>query len=69
LHFLGGCSRLPGIHYLEFELLGEQQPREDQYDDTCKQCWGTRGKAPPLLAGGGLDDAEVSPDTSEAEED
>jgi len=68
LHFLGGCSRHPGIHYLEYEFLGETQPKEDEYDDTCKQCWGKRGKAPPLQADA-LDEEEVSPDTSEAEDE
>ena len=67
LHYLGGCSRLPGIHYLNYEFLGEAQPLEDQYDDICRQCWGPRGKAPPLLADE-AEEVEVSPDTSEAED-
>ena len=68
LHYLGGCARLPGIHYLNYEFLGEEQPKEDKYDDTCGQCGGSRGKAPPLL-GDSLGVDEVSPDTSEAEDE
>ena len=54
---------------MNYELLGEAQPREYEYDDVCGQCWGTRGKAPPLSGGEGPGDNEVSPDTSEAEDE
>jgi len=43
LHRLGGCTRHPGVHYLRFELLGEERPRPDDYDDHCKQCWRSGG--------------------------
>jgi len=39
LHRFGGCPRLPGVHYLRFELLGLGRPAPDAYDDFCKQCW------------------------------
>jgi len=39
LHRLGGCSRHPGVHYLQFELLGAGKPRPEDYDDYCRQCW------------------------------
>jgi len=69
LHYLGGCSRVPGVHYLRFELLGEAQPPEDAYDDYCGQCWGTHGRAPPLAAAEEEEPGAGSPDTSEAEEE
>jgi len=45
LHRLGGCARVPGIHYLEFDFLGVERPDVDRYDDFCRQCW--RGAADP----------------------
>ena len=39
LHRIGGCTRHPGVHYLEFELLGRARPTYDMYDDHCRQCW------------------------------
>jgi len=44
LHRLGGCARHPGVHYLNFELLGLDRPDVSQYDDFCRQCW--RGSDP-----------------------
>ena len=43
LHRIGGCSRMPGIHYLRFELLGLDKPRVDMYDDFCRWCWPALG--------------------------
>jgi len=43
LHRLGGCSRHPGIHYLQYELLGAGKPRPEDYDDYCRQCWKAGG--------------------------
>jgi hypothetical protein len=43
LHRFGGCSRMPGVHYLRFELLGLGRPRVDQYDDFCRGCWPEAG--------------------------
>ena len=67
LHYLGGCSRVPGVHYLSFDLLGEAAPTPDLYDDTCRQCWGPKGKGPSLEVPSALP-GELSPETSEAEE-
>ena len=43
LHRLGGCARLPGVHYLRFELLGDARPGPEAYDDFCRQCWKSGG--------------------------
>jgi len=43
LHRIGGCARMPGIHYLRFELLGDARPGPEAYDDHCRQCWKTGG--------------------------
>jgi len=68
LHYLGGCSRLPGVHYLRFELLGIERPPPDGYDDVCQQCWGPKGRAPALDEVVEDSPGELSPETSEAEE-
>ena len=39
LHRFGGCPRHPGVHYLRYELLGTDKPKQEDYDDYCKQCW------------------------------
>jgi len=44
LHRLGGCARHPGVHYLNFDLLGLDRPDVSAYDDFCRQCW--RGTDP-----------------------
>ena len=36
---LGLCHRLPGLDYLHWEALGVNEPKSDQYDLFCKQCW------------------------------
>jgi len=41
LHRIGGCTRMPGVHYLNFELLGDEKPGVEAYDDFCRQCWKT----------------------------
>ena len=44
LHRLGGCARHPGVHYLNYELLGLDRPDVGMYADFCRQCW--RGSDP-----------------------
>ncbi len=39
LHFLGACCRIPGIHYMDYELYGSTKPGEYDYHDHCRQCW------------------------------
>ena len=43
LHRLGGCARHPGVHYLRYELLGDERPKPEEYDDFCRQCWKSGG--------------------------
>jgi len=43
LHRIGGCARHPGVHYLRYELLGDEKPKPEEYDDFCRQCWRTGG--------------------------
>ena len=52
LHRLGGCGRHPVVHYLQFELLGEERPGPEYYDDHCLQCWKTFGPADEESSGG-----------------
>ena len=50
LHFLGGCHRVPGIDYLDYEQMGEHVPDPDTYDAYCGQCW-AGGEGPPRAPG------------------
>jgi len=60
LHRLGGCARLPGVHDLRFELLGDAKPSPEMYDDHCRQCW---------RAGGPEEETDDDESETEAEED
>ena len=55
MHRLGGCRRLPGTHYLNFECLGVVRPLPEFYDDVCRQCW-------PVGAPGSSGDDETATD-------
>jgi len=59
LHRIGGCARHPGVHYLRYELLGEERPRPEDYDDFCRQCW---------RAGGPEEESDEEDSESEPEE-
>ncbi len=45
LHYLGACCRVPGVHYVQYELYGRETPKEGDYDDHCRQCWPPRAAA------------------------
>ena len=69
LHYLGACYRVPGLHYLQFEILGPDLPDVAAYHDFCHQCWGAGS---PGLAGlgaapQGTAAAVSSPDTTDVE--
>ena len=38
LHLLGACHRIPGLHYLDFQVYDER-PSEGEYHVHCMQCW------------------------------
>ena len=40
LHRVGERHRQPGVHYAQFELLGEEPPDTSQYHRACKNCFG-----------------------------
>jgi hypothetical protein len=40
------------VHYLHFELLGEERPDPEYYDDHSLQCWKTSGPAEDESSGG-----------------
>ena len=40
LHFVGSCSRVPGIHYHCFDTWGQTCPPEAEYDLKCINCFG-----------------------------
>ena len=39
LHCIGSCSRLPGVDYACFEVLGMIEPEVGTYSKRCKQCF------------------------------
>ena len=45
LHYLGFCHRTPGIDYLLWEALWEDEPDGSLYDACSRQCWSSRGAA------------------------
>ena len=38
-HFLGGCFRIPGIHYKRFESLGQRAPEPHEVTHRCLDCF------------------------------
>ena len=59
LHRIGGCARHPGVHYLRYELLGNDRPAPEAYDDFCRQCW---------RVGGPEDDTDEDESETDAED-
>ncbi len=70
LHYLNACSSVPGIHYMDYEWLGETLPAESAYDDHCRQCWRTRdcrGHTDKRMADADVFDCRADPEESEPE--
>lgn len=71
LHLVGACGRIPGVHYLTFEVV-ETAPREADVA-RCRQCWPTAGSLPtvshPSDSSGksSSGDSSSSSDSSEAD--
>ena len=40
LHRVGECHRQPGVHYAQFEILGDEPPDASTYHRACKNCFG-----------------------------
>ncbi len=51
LHYLGACCRVPGIHYIDYELYGNTKPAVQDYDDHCRQCWPPQGSTETAAKG------------------
>ena len=45
LHFVGMCFRIPGKHYLQFDVFGDVMPEEADIDSRCKDCFAALGAA------------------------
>ena len=56
LHRVGECHRQPGVHYSQFEILGDEPPDASEYHRACKNCFGKDG----ALAGGSPEEDESS---------
>ena len=39
LHFGGGCKRIPGEHYLDWEELGARVPAAHEFNARCLHCF------------------------------
>ena len=39
LHFGGGCKRIPGEHYLDWEELGDRVPAPHEFNARCLHCF------------------------------
>ena len=57
LHFAGGCFRIPGEHYLQFEDLGRRHPGPHEFTHRCRNCF------PAQLADQKVEDSEVDTDS------
>ena len=40
LHRVGECHRQPGVHYAQFEILGDEPPDTSMYHRACRNCFG-----------------------------
>ena len=40
LHFVGSCSRVPGVHYHKFDSWGQTCPPDTEFDLRCVNCFG-----------------------------
>jgi len=47
------------VHYLRYELLGNDRPAPEAYDDFCRQCW---------RVGGPEDDTDEDESETDAED-
>ena len=48
LHRIGGCYRIAGIDYFDYEVLGDLLPAPTKYHDVCKGCFSSGlQRAPP----------------------
>ena len=60
LHILGGCFRVPELHYQQYELF-ERRPDICSYDDYCRQCWPSKSSG----AADASDEGSLSSSSSE----
>ena len=30
---------IPGVHFLEYEVLGQEAPKKRDFDQFCRHCW------------------------------
>eukprot|EP00435_Cladocopium_sp_Y103_P069397 s861_g33.t1 len=59
LHRIGECHRIPGVHYSEFEVVGDNPPEASTFHQSCKICF-PRGTGAEEESSGEADDGEVS---------
>ena len=56
LHRVGECHRQPGVHYAQFEILGDEPPDASGYHRACKNCFGKES----AVVGGSPEEDESS---------
>ena len=66
LHLVGACFRVPGVDYLQYELLGPNLPSPSAYHASCRNCW---PGGLPSGDGAGSEEATPSASSSASEED
>ena len=71
LHVIGGCYRIPGVHYREYVVVGSERPDIDpkQGEKLCSTCFGAKEKMLEVIQAGA--EAEVQSDlaSSSSEEE
>ena len=61
LHRVGECHRVPGVHYADFEVVGNDPPAADRFHQSCKRCFPRGVETAPGSSGDeDPEDGEVS---------
>eukprot|EP00438_Fugacium_kawagutii_P025747 Skav221043 [mRNA] locus=scaffold1448:250657:252750:+ [translate_table: standard] len=68
LHKVGECHRLPGIHYKDFEVLGEEAPCTSKYNKVCSACFPDAASKAELDLASSSDSDLSSSDSTGSEE-
>ena len=63
LHFVGACGRIPGEHYKEFDVWGDEMPPEDKVDVLCRTCF-KNGELPEQALAAPADDEQIEASSS-----
>ncbi len=64
LHRIGSCYRLPGVHYKEFLVVGDERPQLEVGEKLCASCFGRADKTAAEAVSSDLDVESASDSSS-----